>query len=275
MQVYLSSLPVMLKTACLNCGEEIAVDKKFCANCGQKSNTHRLTLHEIIHDALHAITHADKGFLHLVKELAIRPGIVAKEYIAGKRKRYFNPFSFLVIVTGVLVLVSSNLKIFGYSKSEQATPNISKGTPQEIELKKAFLKRSTNFTDFINDHSNVMPFVSTPFLALLFWRFYRRKGLLYAEHLTAVAFFNSFLMLATSLLFGPMIYFTRNQNMYGKWMFLMLFSHVIYFAIAYKQLFGYRGISGFFKTFLFSLAGVVCWALFTVILGMLYILFGG
>ncbi|HEX8331164.1 MAG TPA: DUF3667 domain-containing protein, partial [Segetibacter sp.] len=231
------SSPHMQQTNCLNCGDELPEGKNFCASCGQKTETHRLTLHEILHEALHAITHADKGFFYLVKELAIRPGAVAREYIEGRRKRYFNPYSFLVIVTGVLVLVSSNLRIFGYSSSEQPKLNITKGSPQEIEAKKAFLKRTAQFTDFVNNHSNIVLFISTPFLAFMFWLMYKKKKLFYAEHLTAMVFFNSFLMIATALIFAPLIYITRNQHMYGTWLSLMLLTHVLYFAYAYKQLF--------------------------------------
>ncbi len=48
-------------TNCLNCGSNLGSGYKFCATCGQKAATHRLNFHEIGHDALHYITHADKG----------------------------------------------------------------------------------------------------------------------------------------------------------------------------------------------------------------------
>jgi hypothetical protein len=66
----------MRPTNCLNCGSGLGAGYKFCATCGQKANTHRLSFHEIGHDALHYVTHADKGIFHLIKELARRPGKV-------------------------------------------------------------------------------------------------------------------------------------------------------------------------------------------------------
>lgn len=74
---------------CKNCGT--AFEGKFCPNCSQKAATHRLTLGHFIHETTHALTHTDKGILLLIKELFVRPGIVAREYVEGKRKKYFNP----------------------------------------------------------------------------------------------------------------------------------------------------------------------------------------
>jgi hypothetical protein len=264
----------MQQSNCLNCGDALPEEKNFCASCGQKANTHRLTLNDIMHDALHAITHADKGFFHVVKELAIRPGIVAREYIAGKRKKYFNPFSLLVIVTGILVLVSSNFKIFGDDSLARTETSSVDATRNINTAKEGFKKRTKQFTDFINNHSNILPFISTPFLSFLFWIFYKKKKLFYAEHLTSMAFFNAFVMIVTALVFGPIIYFTRHLGTFKILLPLMLLFHVIYFSIAYKQLFIYGGLKGFLKTFGKSLLAIFCWMLFAVAIGTIYIIFG-
>ena len=262
----------MPEAFCLNCNEILYSTQNFCANCGQKSQTHRLTLHEIIHEAFHAITHADKGFLYLVKELTIKPGVVAKEYIEGKRKKYFNPFSFLVIVTGILVLITSNFHIFG-SSAQMPTVKTTDHSPMAV-TKMGYIKRSAQFTNFVNNHSNVVLFISTPFLAFFLWLFYRQRKLLYAEHLTSMVFFNSFLMITTSIIFAPLIYFTRHQNMYGLWAFIMISFHTLYVGFAYKQLLNLNGVGGFFKAFVISALASLCWVLFSGLIGTSYIFFG-
>ena len=78
---------------CLNCN--FAVEGKFCANCGQKTSTKRLNFGTVTHDFIHVLTHADKGVFSFAKEIAYKPGIIAKDYISGKRKKYFNPDAFL------------------------------------------------------------------------------------------------------------------------------------------------------------------------------------
>ena len=61
------------------------------------------------HELAHAFTHADKGFLHLLVEMFKRPGIVAREYILeGKRKRYFTPFQYILVIGTVATFVAVN-----------------------------------------------------------------------------------------------------------------------------------------------------------------------
>lgn len=274
----------MQEAICLNCNEDLNPAQKFCSSCGQKANIYRLTTKEIFHQALHAITHADKGLFSVIKDLAIKPGIVAKEYIEGKRKKYFNPYSLLVIVTGIVLVISSNFQIFGYSVNKVSPKDTvysnSNAPTRNSDImvnraKEGYLRRSAQFTSFVNNHSNVVLFISTPFLSFFLWLFYRKRKMFYAEHLTSMAFFNSFMLMYTALIFAPLIYFTRNSVGYGVYIVPMLLSHVIYLAFAHKQLFDYKGIFGFLKTFGISLLAVFCWVFFSMIVGMSYIFWGG
>jgi hypothetical protein len=45
---------------CRNCGSALAPDQKHCGHCGQKSDTGRLTIEQLGHDLVHALTHVDK-----------------------------------------------------------------------------------------------------------------------------------------------------------------------------------------------------------------------
>ena len=70
---------------CLNCADQIS--KNFCANCGQKTDTHRIKIkHFLFHDLLHGVWHLEKGILFTIKEAFVRPGQAALDYIGGKRK---------------------------------------------------------------------------------------------------------------------------------------------------------------------------------------------
>lgn len=96
----------MLATNCLNCKTDLGQGQQFCSACGQKSNTHRLSLAHFLHEGFHAMTHADKGIFHLLKCLTIRPGSTAREYLSGRRKAYFNPFTFFLLIMGVFVFLN-------------------------------------------------------------------------------------------------------------------------------------------------------------------------
>src|SRR6476660_3375627 len=89
---------------CLNCTHETA--GKFCAHCGQKTDTHRITLfHFIAHDLVHGAFHLDRGILYTLKEALVRPGKAGLDYISGKRIRYYNVFYLSLILLGLAILL--------------------------------------------------------------------------------------------------------------------------------------------------------------------------
>ena len=92
---------------CSNCNTSLIHTFQYCQKCGQKTHLHRLNLRDIFHDALHYFTHADKGFLQLLKSLLLKTGTVAKEYVEGKRRKYFPPLNFFLVVATIDVLVSN------------------------------------------------------------------------------------------------------------------------------------------------------------------------
>lgn len=153
--------------SCLNCGIALDEGTRFCPACGQKTATHRLTLHDIGHDAWHALTHTDHSVLGLVKALLLRPGLVAREYVLGRRKRYFSPFAFLVIATGLVVLVNLATGIGGFGD-----PKIHPGPVGR----------------FLNKHLNLFVLAQVPVLALWSRLLFLRSGMNLAENLVLAAY---------------------------------------------------------------------------------------
>lgn len=86
---------------CLNCNHD--VDGKFCSECGQKTATHRLTSHQIVHDLQHVFLHLDKGVLKNVQTIW-KPQMI-REYISGKRVGFYNPVILLFLVAGVMAYI--------------------------------------------------------------------------------------------------------------------------------------------------------------------------
>src|SRR5450631_2514049 len=97
----------MQEANCLNCGAALQAHQKYCYNCGQRSDTNRITFPHLLRDFFQTISHADKGLINLFKGLAIHPGKVAAEYADGKRKMYFNPFGFLAICIAFMTLLNN------------------------------------------------------------------------------------------------------------------------------------------------------------------------
>lgn len=93
-------------SVCFNC--DTVIIGKFCHNCSQKSNTQRLDIkHFIQHDIIHGVFHFDKGLPFTLKEIILRPATVAKNYIHGKRVRYYNFFYLTLVIIGFTLLLQS------------------------------------------------------------------------------------------------------------------------------------------------------------------------
>jgi hypothetical protein len=92
-------------TTCKNCGYQS--DLKYCPNCGQKASVKRLEMKSLLQELPHAIWHLDRGFLFNVVELFKRPGYAIKDYLDGKRKRFYHPLS-LCLLYSVPCMYSCN-----------------------------------------------------------------------------------------------------------------------------------------------------------------------
>lgn len=266
----------MNPTNCLNCATLLTADDHYCPTCGQKTNTHRLSMSHIWHDLTHAITHTDKGFFFTIKELFRRPGIMAREYLAGKRKKYFNPFSLLVIIIGVHILANSIFKPFsasGYSGNTRQEPPAWVKTESQRRKYDKIMERREKMGDFINKRTNIVLFISTPFIAFILWLFYRRRYN-YAEHLSTMAYVNSFISIATIILFGPVMYLIKDPGVKSTIYFIMMASHVFYLAFMYYGMLGYKTVTGYLKTFGVGLVAIIAWAIFSMGIGMVYIMSG-
>ncbi len=87
---------------CLNCKRALLHAQNFCDVCGQRTSTHRFSLKGIFgHDFIHGVFHLDRGFFYTFKMLFTKPGFFIKEYLDGKRVKYFNYFTFLILLIAV------------------------------------------------------------------------------------------------------------------------------------------------------------------------------
>lgn len=225
---------------CLNCNEPLGSKEKFCSSCGQKAAIHRLTLHDLLHDTIHYFTHADKGIFHLLKELARRPGIVARGYVTGARKKYFNPINFLLIVAGITVFMTAifyNPANAGRRRQSSNQTSVAKPpTPEERKMQAEMRKRGANVGKFFAKYSNLVTILATPLFAFFFWLFYLKGQFNYTEHLIANMYFVGFIILFYGLLFVPLL------SVLSDFVLIIFFIfESIYRGIAYYQFIGRKG----------------------------------
>jgi hypothetical protein len=89
---------------CKNCNTEL--QGNYCHTCGQKASVGRLTTHTVLHNMFHGIFHCDRSILYTYYALFTCPGKVIADYIAGRRIRYFNPFTMFIISAGISTVLT-------------------------------------------------------------------------------------------------------------------------------------------------------------------------
>lgn len=100
---------------CLNCGHPLDLSDKYCPNCSQANSTKKLTLLDFFEEFLANFISYDSKLLQTLGALLLRPGKITKEYIAGRRLSYTNPFRFLLslaIIYFLFISYNSNLETF-------------------------------------------------------------------------------------------------------------------------------------------------------------------
>ena len=160
----------MTKKNCLNC-EKVLTDQ-FCSGCGQKADTHRISLKNFIfHDVLHGTFHLDKGILFTAKEALTRPGKAALDYIAGKRIRYYNVFYLVLITIGLIVFLRHFYNELLIWQGEKVSEDY-----------KYLNEDSKTLNEIFSQKSKVIIFLFVPLAALNSWMLFRKKKLNLSEH---------------------------------------------------------------------------------------------
>lgn len=202
---------------CLNCGAAICPDQRFCAQCGQRTNIARqLTMRDIGHDLVHAITHADHSIFSLIRALIVRPGHVARDFVEGRRKRHFGPFAFLIITVG---LASALIIVTGVKWFEPY------GHGRAGEL--------------LQQHVNLVILLQLPLLALSCAAFFRNERRSFAEHLVLAAYVSGFHTLFLAVVETPAFALTSPDAADPRLAGVFFVAWFAYFTFAATQF--YRG----------------------------------
>jgi hypothetical protein len=219
----------MHSTNCKNC--DAPLNGKFCSNCGQTVDIHRVTFGHFLHDFFHAFTHADKGILLLMKELIRKPGLVAKEYLEGKRKKYFNPLSFLVILSSIYAYASHTSGYFEaltHFEQQQIRPNRMPYYAESME--------------FMLNNGKFLALILMPLLMSFFsWLFFRKEKYNFAENLVLNAFVMGQIYIVMVVIFIPcFVLFPGFPVQLNNNIFHLLM--IAYMIVAYQQFFGNKVI---------------------------------
>lgn len=139
---------------------------RFCARCGQRSDTARLSFGDIARELMHAFVNVERGPLTFAWALLTRPGGVAREYVEGKRRRHYGPFATLAVLVGVTAL-AVNVSGFQVLSHDGLPPGPA---------------------DLLQRHFNLLLLVQLPMLGVACAALFRGARLTLPEHMVLVAY---------------------------------------------------------------------------------------
>jgi len=242
---------------CKNC--KTPLKGKYCFNCGQTADTHKLNFHYMWHDIQHGLLHFDKGIFFSAKELFTRPGHSIREFLEGKRVKHFKPLSMVIVLASVYAFLLHLLHI-------DLAANISVQNRNAAE--KAAEIGALNITEWMGSHYALTRLISIPFLALGTWICFLRQGYNFAEHLVLSAFITA-QGLVFLLVMLPLEYYFGND----EWFTIFSYSvQLLLFLWTCMQLFNNLNR---FRAFIQLLGAIMLYTLFMVIFGLIAVLIAG
>lgn len=213
---------------CKNCDQTIQDNDSYCLHCGQRSDVTRLNFKQLIKDIWIAFSNTDEGFLLLIKELVYKPGKVARAYVSGRRKHYFNPFSYLAIMVAIAFFFILRFESYGIDYSQMKT--------QDLELLR-----------FTFRYFNLIILFTCPVYAFVIWIFFLGNQMNYAENLVLSAYLGGQNMLYYIVVITLFILFPSNMDVLGLIISLII---TIWYIMAILQFYAKRSFWSIMKAIL-------------------------
>ncbi len=125
--------------SCLNCGAPLG--GQYCEQCGQRATSRFISLWGLLRDAFGDLFELDSRLWRTVVPLLIRPGLLTKEYLQGRRARYMPPFRMYLVLSLVFFIVAffdpqDKLAVF-YEPPTETAEVLSPHGDREVQLDKA------------------------------------------------------------------------------------------------------------------------------------------
>ncbi len=227
-------------TNCKNC--ETPVESYYCHDCGQRTSVHRVTLKETFSDVASGLLSFEAPFWITLKLLFSNPGVLFRDYLSGRRKSYFKPVSFFILLTVVHILVRT---LIDYDPMDSLI--------EEPDAKVHFFKEAGQFmVQHINNILFIFVFTLSLFMKVFFFKEYN-----WAEYI-AIAFY----LVGIYIFLGTInVFFLKYLN--TGMQFLTMGIMLIYFVYAMVSLIQKKKLWVSFK----SIWAYVLGTLFYVVLG--------
>ena len=244
---------------CINCGAESS--SPYCPGCGQQNPPKKIKFLNLYHDFQSRIYGFDGMFPRTLRDLTLRPGVVAAEYIKGNRMKYNGPVGYFFLMITVFLLLLSLMEVSFYDlivKPSQITP---------IKENSGIEKFMKLFSDWITDNMKIFSFLIIPFTVMASRISFRKSGLNMLEHSVMVFYIQGHVYWLSIL--SLFIYKFTGLNPIRSFQPLVV---LVLYGVGCSQLFSYQDkTKGFFKGVGVYVIGLLFFLIFFLVAGAVYI----
>ena len=163
---------------CKSCSHSLKENDSFCSNCGAKIINNRISLKGTWTEFVGPFFSWDNNFWRTCKGMFTNPKDVMEAYINGARKKYFHPFSFLILFTTIAVFF---YKFFPFVAGEDFTQGYINGAGDNA--KKMNSDFGKNYIEFIMNYFNFVMIASIPIYAAISYWVFKKQGHNFSEHI--------------------------------------------------------------------------------------------
>ena len=222
------------------------MSEEFCSNCKQTVKPKRIDGRYIIQEVEHVL-HFERGILHTIRELLIRPGQNIKNFIHENRSRLVKPVIFIIVTSLIYTLTSHFFHIEeGYIKFDNA-----KGPEANV------------INNWVQSHYGYANIIMGAFIAFWLKIFFKKYDYNFFELLIVLCFVLGMEMLLFSI-------FALFEGL-SKFHLMQIAAIVvfIYFSWAVGQFFDKTKAVSYIKAFVSYMLGMITFGLSIIILGIL------
>ncbi|MGB1217989.1 MAG: DUF3667 domain-containing protein [Saprospiraceae bacterium] len=191
-----------------------------------------------IGNQIRSIVNLEKGFPFTIWAFLTKPGVSAREYLFGDRKRYFGSIKFLVLTVTIAVFITLKFTYSETAFEEFVDPEAFKDTPQALEAYLAAVN------EVFSKYFNALLISAVPIFALFTFIFFRKVKWYYAEHFAIYSYIYGITCLFSILIVPfPKEYMMLSQGLYMSMI-------LIYTTFAFKRIYEEKWWPTIWKTLL-------------------------
>jgi len=205
--------------SCANCAELLTGE--FCSHCGQQAIDLHRPFSELFSEVVGDIFHLDTRLVRTLHPLMLKPGQVAKDYIAGRRVSHVPPLKAYLIAALIFFSLftifpsQAPVRVFVQGSAEERAARGERGSRTFFSLPPSIsyyndwyqgavaraMRQPEAFAHAVYSNVPRAFFFLLPIFALFLELLYRKQGYL-VDHLVVSLYYHAFVFLNFSLLFA-------------------------------------------------------------------------